>query len=297
LIVLGAPRSGTTMLFQALSTHPDLWSLYRESQSIIGRHFPVEMVPGSSALVRGEDVDNATASAIEREFFDSVGNVEAVLGNVGRGVPLIARVRLSKLLARVGSHRKAAPIRIVEKTPDNCFRIQMLLRVFPDALFLYVVRDPRGSIASIYRGWTQEARFQRFELPSGFTIRDYDDGGWCFGLVPGWESLDGCTVMEICAHQWRSYNEYCRSDLPTEPGRVLRVRYEELAGNPGPVLDRVAGWAGVDPAPLERYGGKLPVVNTWTKPNSDKWRRVEDELSDVLPLVAAESEQLGYPAA
>src|SRR5664280_1107945 len=26
LIVLGAPRSGTTMVFQALSTHPDLWS-------------------------------------------------------------------------------------------------------------------------------------------------------------------------------------------------------------------------------------------------------------------------------
>jgi hypothetical protein len=255
------------------------------------------MVPGSSALVRAEDVDQATAKAIEREFFDEVGNAEAVLGGVGRGVPLIARVRLSKVLTRLGGHRKVAPIRIVEKTPDNCFRIQMLQRIFPDAQFIYVVRDPRGSIASIHRGWTQESRFQRFDLPPGFTINGYDGKGWCFGLPPGWEALDGCTVMEICAHQWRLYNEYCRRDLPTDPRSMLLVRYEALADNPGPVLKEVADWADLDPAPLMRYSEKLPVVNTWSKPSSDKWRRVEDELTEVLPLVAAESERLGYPTA
>lgn len=285
------------MIFQALSTHPDLWSLYRESQPILSRFFPVEMVPGSSALVRAEDVDDATAKAVEREFFDAVGNAEAVLGGLGRMVPLIARVRLSKVLTKLGSHRKVPPIRIVEKTPDNCFRIQGLLRVFPDAQFLYVVRDPRGSIASIYRGWTQEARFQRYQLPPGFTIKEYDGGGWCFGLPPGWEDLDGCTVMEICAQQWRLYNEYCRRDLPSDPDRVLQVRYEALAGNPGPVLDQVAEWAGLDPGPIKRYSDKLPVVNTWTKPNSDKWRRIETELNDVLPLVSSEADRLGYPTA
>jgi hypothetical protein len=46
---------------------------------------------------------------------------------------------------------------------------------------------------------------------------------------------------------------------------------------------------------LNRYSEKLPVVNTWTKPSSDKWRRVEEEIGEVLPLVAAESERLGYP--
>jgi Sulfotransferase family len=297
LIILGAPRSGTTMIFQALSTHPDLWSLYRESQSILNRHFPVAMLPGRSALVRSDDVDDETARTIEQEFFDAVGNAETALGAFGRAIPLIARVRLSNLLTKLGGHRKAAPIRIVEKTPDNCFRIEMLLRVFPDAQFLYVVRDPRGSIASIHRGWTQEARFQRYKLPPGFTIRDYDGDGWCFGLPPGWEDLDGCSVMEICAQQWRLYNEYCRRDLPSGPGRVLQVRYEALADNPGPVLKEVADWADLDPEPIKRYSEKLPVVNTWTKPSSDKWRRIETELTEVLPLVSSESERLGYPTA
>jgi len=294
VIVLGAPRSGTTMVFQALSTHPELWSLYRESQSIIGAHFPVEMVPGESVRVTAEDVDDATAEAMRHEFFDAVGNAEAS-GFLGRGVPLIARAKLSGILSKVGSARKVPPIRIVEKTPDNCFRIQMLLRLFPDALFVYVVRDPRGSIASVYRGWTEESRFQRFELPKDFSIEGYNGTHWCFGLPPEWETMNGCTVMEICAHQWRLYNEYCQKDLPTDPDRVIEVRYEETVASPGPVLEKLASWAGIDPRPLERYSEKLPVVNTWSKPSSDKWKRVEQEITEVLPLVAAESERLGYP--
>jgi len=283
------------MIFQALSTHPDLWSLYRESQGILNEHFPARMVPGESVEVTAADVDDATAVAIDREFFDQVGNAEASLKFFGRGVQLIARVRLSKLLAKLGSEQKVPPIRMVEKTPDNCFRIQMLLKVFPDARFVYVVRDPRGSIASIHKGWTEESRFQRFDLPEGFTIKGYSGKSWCFGLPPGWESLDGSTVMEICAHQWRLYNEFCHRDFPTDGDRVLQVRYEEMASDPGPVLEKLAQWADLDPAPLERYGEKLPVVNTWSKPSSDKWRRVEEEIEEVLPLVAAESERLGYP--
>jgi hypothetical protein len=283
------------MIFQALSTHPDLWSLYRESQTILNDHFPTKMVPGQSVFVGAEDVDDATATAVDREFYEQVGNAEASLKLFGRGVPLIARVRLSKLLAKLGGDQKVPPIRMVEKTPDNCFRIQMLLKVFPDAQFVYVVRDPRGSIASIHKGWTEESRFQRFELPADFTIRDYEGKSWCFGLPPGWEELNGSSVMEICAHQWRLYNEYCQRDLPQDPDRVFQVRYEEMASDPGPILQELARWAHLDPAPLNRYSEKLPVVNTWTKPSSDKWRRVEEEIGEVLPLVAAEAERLGYP--
>ncbi len=282
------------MIFQALATHPDLWSLYRESQSILNSFFPTKMVPGESALVTADQVDARTAQAIATEFYDQVGNAEAALRGVGRGVPLILRARLSGLLTRLGGGRKVPPIRIIEKTPDNCFRIQMLRAVFPDAQFIYVVRDPRGSIASIHRGWTEESRFQRFPLPPDFTIADYEGSDWCFGLVPGWEELNGCSVMEICAHQWVSYNEFCRRDLPSDSAHTLQVRYEDLATEPGPILQQVAEWADLDPKPIERYREKLPVVNTWTKPDSDKWRRVEKELEGVLPLVTAEAERLGY---
>ena len=41
IIVLGCNRSGTTLLFNNLSAHPDTWSLYIESQDIFYRHHPI----------------------------------------------------------------------------------------------------------------------------------------------------------------------------------------------------------------------------------------------------------------
>jgi Sulfotransferase family len=298
LIVIGAPRSGTTMIFQALSAHPDLWSLYRESQEVIGRFFHASMTPGSSGLVTADDVDDVMAMAIERAFFDAVGNVEGGPQWVSKSLPLILRTRLSGTIRKLGQQKKVSPIRIVEKQPGNSFRIQMLRKVFPDAQFVYVLRDPRGSIASIYKGWHEE-RFQNggFELPAGYTIRGYDGKTWCFGLPPDWPEFDGASLIEICAHQWVSYNEYCLRDLPDDPAQVMRVRYEELSSKPGPVLQELARWADLDPVPLKRFEEKLPVVNTWTKPGEDKWRRYEDEISTVIDQVTPMSHRLGYDLA
>jgi hypothetical protein len=295
LILVGAPRSGTTMLFQALSAHPDLWSLYRESQPILDAHFPVSMTPGGSAFVPGDSIDDATAAAVERAFFDAIGNLEGAQGALARFLPLILRTRLSDTLRKFGRERKHPPTRMVEKTPDNCFRIQMLLRVFPDARFVFVVRDPRGSIASVLHGWRDESRFRRYPMPDGYRLADYTGTEWCFGLIPGWEELNGARVVEVCARQWSSYNEYCLRDLPTDdPSRVLQVRYEELSARPGPVLERLAEWAELDPTPLRRFNEKLPVVNTWSRPSEDKWRWAADELASVTGLVLPMARQLGY---
>lgn len=294
LILLGAPRSGTTMLFQALSAHPDLWSLYRESQPILDAHFPVVIEPGRSAYVSSSDVSNESAEQLEREFFDAVGNVEGGQQTLARFLPLIVRNRFSESLRRMGRQRKRPPIRIVEKTPDNCFRIQMLLRVFPDARFVFVVRDPRGSIASVLHGWRDESRFRRYPLPAGYSLEGYQGTDWCFGLIPGWEELNGSRLIDVCARQWVSYNEYCLRDLPRSEDRILRVRYEELSANPGPVLDGLALWAELDPAPLRRFKEKLPVVNTWSRPSEDKWRWAADELATVTNAIVPMARQLGY---
>lgn len=283
------------MLFQALSAHPDLWSLYRESQPILDAHFPVAMVPGRSAYVPGDSLDDATVSALERELFEEVGNLEAEKSSIARFLPLIVRTRLSDTLRRSSRGTKRAPIRIVEKTPDNCLRVQMLLRVFPDALFVFVLRDPRGSIASILHGWRDENRFRRYTMPEGYSIEGYPGREWCFGLIPGWEELNGAPLVEVCAKQWLSYTESCLRDLPIgDPSRVLQVRYEDLSARPGPVLERLAGWADLDPGPLRRFNEKLPVVNTWTRPTDDKWRWAADELESVTDGILPVAKQLGY---
>ncbi len=294
IIIVGAPRSGTSILFQVLSTHPDLWSLYRESQPIIEANFDPRKRGLESNVLRADDLDEQTRVHLEREFFRRVGNIERLLPPLSRAIPLIARVKLSALMVTLGQSRKRSPLRIVEKTPENSFRIPFLMKLFPDALFLYVIRDPRGSISSIYRGWHQPVKFKTYPLPSGFHIQGYEGKRWSFGLPPGWRSYDGSTLMEVCAFQWKAYNEACLQDLPFAQGNVLQVGYEDLVGAPASQLARVAAWAGVDYASLARFGARLPVVNTRSRPSPDKWEAHQREIARVLPTVADVASRLGY---
>jgi Sulfotransferase family len=309
IVLLGAPRSGTTMLFNVLSGHPDLWSLYRESDLIIEKFFPVRMEPGCSDVVESDEVSDECAAEIAQAFVTSVGNMGSghfALSNAmssflrtatGRRLvqlPGVSKLRLSMIFSRMGSQKDLKTIRVVEKTPENCFRVQMLERVFPDARYIFLTRDPRKSIASIYTGWTESDEFSRFEFPRDFAIEEYRGSSWCFGLIPGWEDLNGAELIEVCARQWLSYNIRCRTDLPTDADRSLTVSYEDLVAGPGELLDRIADWSGLDRKPFERFRESLPVVNTFTNPRDDKWRKLEEQIKTVEPVFGDEASRLGY---
>ena len=43
---------------------------------------------------------------------------------------------------------------MLEKTPKNALRLPFLARVFPEARFIYLHRDPRRVLASMMEAWT-----------------------------------------------------------------------------------------------------------------------------------------------
>jgi hypothetical protein len=292
LLIFGAPRSGTSMLFQALSTHPDLWSLYRESQEIIEKHMHSTLQLHDTDELSAEDLKPRDAEDLVRSFYDRVGNAEAS-GSVNSKIPIILRARLNRLLTLGANDSKPSPIRLVEKNPQNSFRLPFLQRLFPDAHFLFITRAPDANIASIYRGW-HEPRFKTCTLPSDFVISGYRTSSWCFGRPPGWRDMNGRSLIEICAFQWRAYNEACLRDIPQLAQRVLRVRYEDLSEGPRKVLAEIAEWAGLNPQPLDRFADGLPVVNTWSRPRADKWRSLAPQIEQVLPSVRNVAHTLGY---
>jgi hypothetical protein len=42
---------------------------------------------------------------------------------------------------------------MIEKTPDNCLRVDFIRKIFPDAYFIYIQRDGRNSISSMMEAW------------------------------------------------------------------------------------------------------------------------------------------------
>ena len=295
IVILAAPRSGSSALFGALSAHPDLWSRYRESNRLIEGPFDPRVTGASSNALTEDDLDDETRAVLLRRFFDTVGNLERI--PVVRSVPLRGRGRrrVSEAIAMFSRPFKRPPLRIVEKSPKNTLRVPFMRTLFPDARFLHLTRDPRGNIASLYRAWQIPGQYETYPLPPGYRIVGYSGAAWSFVLQPGWERLDGRTLVEVCADQWRACNEACMRDLGKIDGASsLRVRYEDLVAHPHDTLRRIAGWADLDPVPFDRFGAGLPVIQSATKPDPEKWLTLRQEIGSVLEQVQEVASALGY---
>ena len=130
IIIVAAPRSGSSLLLAPLSAHPDLWSLYKESNQILeGPFHPATEGSECHALSEG-DLDVMTRERILEAFFKSAGNLEKL--PLARHVPLRGRGRpwYSTAISIVSSPFKRPPIRLVEKSPRNTLRIPFIRKLF-----------------------------------------------------------------------------------------------------------------------------------------------------------------------
>lgn len=122
------------MLCQTLSTHRDLWSLYRESQEMLEKTMAA-LEAQNSVVLWPKDLQPGDTELPSRTFFDQVDNAEAV-GAISSRVPFILRAKLNKILTsgRNGhgcSDRLSAPVIKNNETDDEraakCLGLPVLL--------------------------------------------------------------------------------------------------------------------------------------------------------------------------
>lgn len=292
IIILAAPRSGSSLLLQLLSSHPDLWSLYEESQDVLAGFHPSKRGWESNVLTES-DLDAPTRTELHREFFSRSGNLERL--PLVRLLPLRGRGRFGRFISSVSSWFRRPPIRIVEKTPHNALRVRFLRELFPDALFLHLTRDPRTNIPALYRSWLNPDQYLAFPLWGDFEIEGFHGTHWSFILPPGWREMNGKPLADICAFQWRAANEFPLNDLSNvDPSQSLRTRYEDILEDPRRALGRIAEWANLDPGPFQRFKGNLPRINVTRNRRASEWAMPPEELDRVLPTVADVAARLGY---
>src|SRR5262249_59289783 len=68
VIVLGAPRSGTSMLFETLARSSRLWSLTDESHEVLEGPYHPRLRGWESNALRAGDLDPTTAARLREEF-------------------------------------------------------------------------------------------------------------------------------------------------------------------------------------------------------------------------------------
>lgn len=269
LIIVSAPRAGSTLLFETLAHFPDLWTIGEES------HETIEGIPALHPAAHGYRSNRLTVA-------DATPQVTALLHD------RFARQlqdRQGRQLIDLPIAEQPAQVRLLEKTPKNALRIPFLRALFPDARLLFLYRDPAENISSILEGW-QSRRFIAYRSLPG-----WPHGAWSFLLTPGWETLRERPSVEIAAEQWRVANETILADLERLPrGDWRLVNYDDLVSTPKQIIRELAEFADLhwDEEVEQVVSQALPVSRvTLTSPAPDKWRKHADALATVLPGVAA----------
>jgi hypothetical protein len=213
IFVLGCPRSGTTLLQVMLHSHPRI-AIPPETRFLLPAY--------RERLRFGDLEDPANRRALARFIVRRPGGRFADLGldrketvaDIVDGPPTLGSAVGIVLRGYAGRFGRA---RWGDKRPAYHNYIAMIMRLFPDAQVVHIVRDPRDCMASLKRmGW--------WELDSHHSIA-----------------------------AWAEAIEHADEAVRRWPGAVTRVQYERVVADPEPELRALCAGLGeeYDPAMAE----------------------------------------------
>lgn len=215
IVILGAPRSGTSLLSQLFRNHPQLY------------------LANEPRLTWKQGNDSRSDCLRPAHATDSV------------------RQAIRKQLAE--NVREAGRQRLVEKTPSNTLRVGFVDKVLDECIFIHMVRDGLQSVLSIREFWRGHStglpksvlrgrlkEIKPRQIPyyaKEFTRRIV--GKWSPGMagptvwgprLPGIEQMArDLDPLEVAAWQWRMCVEHaCEYGRTLPPERYTECRLEEL---------------------------------------------------------------------
>lgn len=248
LFLLGAPRSGTSLLYSALCLHPRaawmsnwmrrfpasprLAALNRVSRWAPDMRRSV-WFPGGNAYVYGRSrrvAERLFPQPVEGEPILNAWGLPQALREAPHSpaVQEALRVLFRQVLVWGGGDV------VVNKRIANNLRVATLAAAFPRSRFVELTRDGRAVAASLAAvDWWPD-----------------DPLWWWGGGTPRqWEAA-GRDPWEACAREWVedvALLERSLADLGDD--RVMRLSYESLVAAPVETLERVAAFGGLAPEP------------------------------------------------
>ena len=283
VFILAPPRSGSTFLFECLARCNSVFHLEAEGDLYWWQQFPYERSPDHSDLVRAAETSPMQLRALWRTIYRQAA---------------IAELRRRGRPIHPGHLLGTRPIRYLDKTIANCFHLEVLDRSFPNARFVFLVRDPRPCIASMIEGWPELERFGKPQLSALLrSLRPRAIEHWSYPAPPGWLEVVDRPLAEICAWSWRQHVETVLAFFERRRQQPARVTYEQLVHDPERTVRSLA--EGLDlpwSAEAEAHARAAPRSRTTvSKPDPGKWRLSHGaEIQRLLPVIRQTAAMIGY---
>lgn len=310
ILIIGAPRSGTSLLQKILRNHPALWSLPSESELIWNQYCHPKLRGWTSEHLTAADITPEIKAELlnqfERylcpaQFWTPLERKNLIWGF--RRLPLVRKLLrpvyqygfpfTQKLLWRNTNKR------MIEKTTSNCLRLGFVNEVFPDARIIYITRDGRNNINSLLNAWLHPSRFFTYDVPAQMNISGYQYDKWKFVLPPGWRAYLNRSLEAVCAFQWQSCHQCLLAEIakPLYHNRVLQLKLEALSDEPHDWIKKITAFVEL---PYDDYfqsvATALPIINS---PDhniaADKWQQQHrQQIERIIPTIGPTMKALGY---
>ncbi|MEL7450232.1 MAG: sulfotransferase [Pseudomonadota bacterium] len=248
---IGMPRSGTTIAFEAFAQHPQLaWvsNYCRMWPSSPAANFLRRVFDNPVVRLKGHKKQYGKASKFNilfpqpdeaYEFWDHHTGVDFARDALPEAEASEATAkRVRKAVAAVsrwqGRERFAAKL-------TGPPRIRYLASIFPDALFVHVLRDARAVTHSLLRVPFWKAK-GGYDGPFWQGLLSADD-------VARWET-EGNDPGVLAALQWRRVCEQVEGQAAAlGSDQLMTLTYEQFTAAPHDSLDEVARFCGLDASP------------------------------------------------
>ena len=279
VIIIGAPRSGTNMLRDILTSFDGVGTWPCDEINYIWRHgnvrYPSDEIPTSHATP-------AIKKFIRQRF------------------EMIAKTQNIDV--------------VVEKTCANSLRVPFVNQIVPDAKYIFIYRDGIDAIGSAKLRWTAELDLSyilkkvRFvpimDLPyyavryfwsrlHRLISRERRLAFWGPALDNIQEILQRHTLNEICALQWQSCVEKSEEAFSVMPeDKVVRVCYEEFVRHPERELEKILSFLGKKVSEAEIIAAVKKVSNSSLE--KGRKRLGDEQVKHLESLIGETLKRYGY---
>ena len=247
VFIVGVPRSGTTLMRDLLSRHPQVAMPQDEFQLI---PFLIKRF-GQKAALDDTDTDRYLA-ILERSAFYHHRKIDTPLNDWRPTSSTLPEI-ITETLRHFAPDEMHSDLQYIgDKTPNNLLHLNAISEAFPGCKFIHVVRDPRDVALSARKAWKKSLTRVAHQWQRGVTAaNDFSQEHPEAILTLRYEDLlaDSRNVLSsVCEFLDLSFNE----SLLELAGS--REKMGDAAGFPGLKLDNTGKFElGINERERERF--------------------------------------------
>lgn len=278
IFVIGSGRSGTTIFFRTLAQHKQV-GYFTNFDSYFPRLFKSGIMPFLESNTLTKSVINRMKPIIPSK---EIIGILTYCKIQEKGIPLsdedvnlTESDCLTEMICKCLKYQKKG--RFIAKNTINGMRIKYLDSIFPDSIFVHVMRDGRANVHSyLHIPFFKQIRF------------------WWWGnkQLEDWIT-EGGSPLELAALHWKNNMlEIFRQskDLPRE--RYFEIKYEDFTRDPLYFFKKTLDFCGLE---WDKHFESI-INNTTFKNTNYKWKtNLSPEQQEVIESILGDFlNKIGY---